>query len=239
MPAAFVGTSGFASPSVRIPGRAASAQDMLAHYAELFNAVEMESTFTRFPGLETIRGWTRSAGTDLSFTVHMSRVATHVEHLADPATIASCLELLEPLGSQLACVVFAIPQGLECDVSRLRDVLSVIPSHVRTAWDFRDASWVRPDVADLLREHGAAPVVVETLDGVSGIELLPGGLLSPDWDAPFVYLRCRRERYHPHDVMAWGDVLRGMAESGRDIYVFFRQGPEAFAYATALQEVLS
>src|SRR5687767_15009220 len=111
MPNWFVGTSGFASPTARLPAGGASAPQLLNAYAGRFNAVEMDSTFARFPSEQTVRGWMTSAGGGLTFSVHMSREATHVQRLEEPKTVALCADTLSPLGTQLGCVLFATPPG--------------------------------------------------------------------------------------------------------------------------------
>lgn len=240
MPLHFVGTAGFASPNFRssLTTGGAAATDLLASYATRFSAVEMDSSFARPPGEITVRGWLRVAG-DLMFTVRMAREVSHVQRLERPEAAASFVATLAPLGRRLGCVLVTVPANLDCDVGRVRRVLDAVPEDVRTAWEFRHPSWACPEVIDLLVERGATPVIVETLDGVTGGELLPGGYLAGKWDLPFLYVRLRRERYTARELMVWGQTLGQAVATGRPVFAFFKASPEASAYATALDELLT
>lgn len=241
VPTHFVGLSGFASPTTRqnITAAHATHQELLRCYARLFRSVEMDSAFYRAPSSETVQQWASCTPEDFRCSVRMSRAATHVHGLRDPAPIAEFLHALTPLDSRLSCVLFTTPPTMGCDVDLIQSVLTRIPAGIRTAWEFRDQSWICPAVLETLVEHGAAPVVVETLDGVTGEELLPGGWAGEKWQLPFVYVRLRRERYRVSDVVSWAEVLRPALSRGADVYTYFRQSVEAPSYATALDEVLT
>lgn len=241
VPRFFVGMSGYASPSSREkrPTASGAAPDLLRAYADRFRAVEMDSPFYRAPSVPTVRGWGDSVPDDFAFTVHVLREATHVDRLGIPGRVCGFLDSLEPIRDRLRCLLFTTPASFACDVSRFRGVLDALPEGCRTAWVFRHESWFCPEVLDLLAERRSAPVVVETPGGVSGEELLPGGTYAEKWSFPFLYVRFRKDRYRPGELMAWGKVLAEALAEGQDVYAFFRQSPEAGAYATALEELLA
>jgi uncharacterized protein YecE (DUF72 family) len=236
-----VGTSGFASPVMRgaVPAQSAAAPDILAGYATLFEALELDSVFYRRPSLDTVRSWQRATPESFRFTVRVPREITHVERLGIPAAAAEFVETLEALGPRLGAVLFTTPPTFGCDLARFRDMLDALPSGLRTAWEFRHPSWLCPDVLQLLAERNSSPVVVEAFDETTSAELLPGGTLAERWEFPFVYTRFRRETYTYADLVVWGDILGDVLGEGRDVYAFFRQSPEATGYATALGELLA
>lgn len=241
VPRFYVGMSGYASPVAREkrPAGSGAAPDLLRAYAGRFRAVEMDSPFYRAPSTTTVRGWGEAVPDDFAFTVHVLREATHVDRLGMPDRARGFLDSLDPIRDRLRCLLFTTPASFACDVSRFRGVLDALPEGCRTAWAFRNESWFCPEVLDLLAERGSAPVVVQTRKGVSGEELLPGGALAAKWSFPFLYVRFRKERYRPGELMAWGKVLAEALADGRDVYAFFRQSSEADAYATALEELLA
>lgn len=240
VPRYFVGMSGYASPSSREkrPTASGAAPDLLRAYAGRFRAVEMDSCFYRAPSTTTVRGWGDAVPGDFAFSVHVLREATHVDRLGIPERARGFLDSLEPIRDRLRCLLFTTPASFVCDVSRFRGVLDALPEGCRTAWAFRHESWFCPEVLDLLAERSSAPAVVQTRRGVSGEELLPGGTLAAKWSFPFLYVRFRKDRYRPGELMAWGKVLAEALVEGQDVYAFFRQSPEADAYATALEELL-
>jgi uncharacterized protein YecE (DUF72 family) len=237
----YVGTSGFASPVMRdaVPSSTASAPDLLAGYATLFGAVELDSVFYRRPSLETVVSWREATGDDFRFAIRAPREITHVERLGLPLQTEQFVRSLSALGSRLGVVLFTTPPTFGCDVERFRAVIESIPPGVRTAWEFRHPSWICPDVLELLASRDSCPVIVEATELMAPSELLPGGALAERWEFPFVYTRFRRESYTYADLIVWGDMLADVVGEGRDVYAFFRQSPEATCYAAALGELLA
>jgi uncharacterized protein YecE (DUF72 family) len=236
-----VGTSSFASPSIRptLNYVSAAAPDLLSAYASRFPAVELDSVFYREPSFDTVAGWRKATSDRFTFSIRVPRDVTHVDRLGMPARVARFVESLRPLGPRLGCVLFTTPPSFECDVARFEAVLDALPIGVRTAWEFRHPSWLCPDVLELLASRNAAPVVIEAQDTTASAELMPGGALAERWGFSFVYTRFRREHYTYADLCVWGEILGDVIGEGRDVYAFFRQAPAATSYATALYELLA
>jgi uncharacterized protein YecE (DUF72 family) len=236
----FVGTSGFASPVMRnaVPAQSAAASDLLSAYAGRFDAVELDSVFYRRPSPPTVDGWRDATPDRFRIAVRAPRELTHVDRLGVPSRVVQFVDSLHTLGPRLGAVLFTTPPTFGCDVQRVRALLDALPKGLRTAWEFRHPSWLCPEVLDLLSERNAAPVMVESFDGTTSGELLPGGAVADRWEFPFVYVRFRRESYTYADLVVWGDMLGDVLGVGQDVYAFFRQSPEATDYATALGELL-
>lgn len=236
----WVGTSGFASPSIRdaFSADTAAPADLLAGYSKRFAAVELDSVFYRRPSDETVKGWIEATDDSFRFAVRVPREITHVDHLAVPVRATRFIDSIAQLHERLGCVLFTTPPTLECDVSRFVSVLDAIPENVRTAWEFRHPSWLCSEVLGMLAERRSGPVVVETNESGAASNLLPGGTLAERWEFPFVYVRFRRESYNYADLVVWGEILGDVIGEERDVYAFFRQSPLALSYATALSELL-
>ncbi len=236
MPNASVGTSGFASPSCRnvLGAPSSSPEDLLSFYSQRFDVVEMDSCFYRPPSRETARAWAASTDQKFSMSVRVPREVTYVERLRDADGVRRYIDVLEPLEARLRCLLFTLPAEMECDVRRLQAVLAALPEGVRSAWECRHPSWEKPEVVDLMAAYGASVAGVENLEGLSGSVCLSEEAPGP----PFAYVRFRRGSYTVSDLLAWGKILRRCLKSGRDVYAFFRQSPEAMSYAQALSELL-
>jgi uncharacterized protein YecE (DUF72 family) len=216
-----------------------SSTDLLAEYARRFDSLEMDSAFVRFPSRATVAAWTDVTPPDFRFTVHMSREVTHGLRLGVADVLWRSLAALEPLGTRLRCVLFTTPPSMPCDADAFRSLLSAIPHGLPTAWEFHHASWLCPEIVDLLVERGSAPVVIDRGDGVRAGELLPGGDLADKWNLPLMYVRLRRDRYTVDDIMDWGDLLAETLADGRPVCAFFKPSPDGCSYATALSELLT
>ncbi len=149
-----IGTGGWAY--FNIPAR-----DRLRAYSQVFNHVEVNSTFYAYPPLETISSWRRRAPT-LEFAVRCHRDLTH-RYLLEPRPesrrvlnrmITTCRLLkAETLHMQT-------PPTLELTHSRLNAVDGLLDSvnreGIQLTWEIR--SPVKPDrvegVRELMKNHG-------------------------------------------------------------------------------------
>ncbi len=224
-----------------VPSHGASAPDLLAAYATLFGAVELDSVFYRRPLPETVESWRENTPATFHFSIRVPREITHVDLLTVPRRTQEFVEQVAPLASRLGAVLFTTPPTFGCDVDRFARVLDAIPDGVRTAWEFRHPSWFCPEVLELLAQRDSCPVITEAFEfSESGArELLPGGSFAERYEFPFVYVRFRRETYTYADLVVWGDMLADVIGEGRDVYAFFRQSAEAVCYGAALTELLA
>src|SRR5690606_25020883 len=76
-----IGTSGYEYPHWRgdfyPPGLPAAAR--FAHYAQHFDALELNATFYRLPAPEVFERWRRAAPPDFRFAVKYSRFGSHMK----------------------------------------------------------------------------------------------------------------------------------------------------------------
>ena len=61
-------------------------------------------------------------------------------------------------------MLLQLPPNLKVDLERLAQLLDVLPPELRFAFEFRDASWFRDEVYELLREHDASLCVAESAE---------------------------------------------------------------------------
>jgi uncharacterized protein YecE (DUF72 family) len=59
------------------------ARSWLAHYASVFDTVEVNATFYRLPKVDTVRGWAEEVPDGFLFAVKASRYLTHMKRLRD------------------------------------------------------------------------------------------------------------------------------------------------------------
>ena len=210
----YVGTSGYSYPEwkglfypEKLPAR-----QMLRFYGEHFQAVEVNYTFRRMPTASLLEGWSRSVPANFQFVLKAPEQITHKQRLKDVGELLSkLLEVAGVLKDRLGPLLFQLPPNFAKDASRLRDVLALLPSTCRAAFEFRHPSWFDDEVFGLLRDRGAALCIAEAEDGLD----VPF-VATTDWG----YLRLRRGAYARRDLSAWVRRLRG--HDWRDAYVFFK-----------------
>jgi len=212
----YAGTSGWAYPSWKpdfYPAKLPSAK-FLGHYAERLNTVEVNYTFRRFPTEKLLRGWIAATPPEFQFAVKANQKITHISRLKNVADFTSdFLGALEPLATErkLGPVLFQLPPYLKADVALLKDFLATVPRNVRSAFEFRHASWFSDDVYEALREANVA------LCNAESEKLETPAVQASD----FAYLRLRKETYSPAERTLIASTVSDLVKRG-DVYVYFK-----------------
>jgi uncharacterized protein YecE (DUF72 family) len=212
----YAGTSGWAYPSWKpdfYPAKLPSAK-FLGHYAVRLNTVEVNYTFRRFPTEKLLRGWIVATPPEFQFAVKANQKITHMSRLKNVADFTSdFLGALEPLATErkLGPVLFQLPPYLKADVALLKDFLATVPRNVRSAFEFRHASWFSDDVYEALREANVALCNAES-------EKLETPAVQT---ADFAYLRLRKKTYSPTERTLIASTVSDLVKRG-DVYVYFK-----------------
>ncbi|MEY2430719.1 MAG: hypothetical protein QOC92_444 [Acidimicrobiaceae bacterium] len=143
----------------------APARTWFAHYAELFDTVEINNTFYRLPAASTVDGWAAQAPMGFTYAVKLGQFGSHRMKLRDAARwLPNHLDRVERLGSHLGPTLVQLPPRWKRDVERLDEFLSVAPKAIRWAVELRDRSWLHDDTYTVLERHGAALCIHDLLD---------------------------------------------------------------------------
>jgi uncharacterized protein YecE (DUF72 family) len=207
------GTSGFSYKEWRgsfYPEKMKEA-DMLPYYSERFDTVELNNTFYRLPNETTLRQWAGQVPAGFGFALKASRIITHIKRLKEVAEpVEYLLRVTEALGTARGPILFGLPPNMKQDLDRLRAFLELIPRSVRTAIEFRHASWHDDAVFDALREHGVALCIAHTDEDETPF------VATADWG----YLRLRREAYAIEELEEW--KRRIAAQEWTEAFVYFK-----------------
>ncbi len=230
MPKLFCGTSGFAYATWKpdfYPAKLAS-KKFLEHYAQRLNAVEINYTFRRLPSVTTLESWVNATPAAFVFPVKAHMRITHIQKLKPSEFTDVFYRAIDPLrtSGRLGPVLFQLAPALKCDTALLADFLPTLPSDLRSAFEFRHASWLCDPVYELLQKHGAALCLAESE------RLVVPEVITAD----FVYSRLRKPEYTAQDREEIGNRVEQILDSGKDAYVFFKheETPEGALYAQEL-----
>jgi len=201
-------------------------EDRLPFYAEVFDTVELDTTFYHAPKGTIARSWARAAPAGFRFAAKLPRAITHDALLRGAgAALADFVRALEPLGDKLGPVLAQMPAEFTRTADTVRDLdafLAARPAPLRLAVEFRHASWHVPATWDALRAHGVAVAWTEWRE-------LPR---VTERTADFLYLRWlgdRREiaKYDRVQIdredsfRAWeADVMAALGQV-REVYGYF------------------
>ena len=200
----------------------------LQRYAEVFETVELNSSFYRLPAAASFERWRDSVPPGFIVAAKVSRYLTHVRGLRDPVgPVRMFLERASHLGARLGPVVMQLPPTRRMDGDSLERALAAFPAHVRVAVEFRHPSWFVDAIQDVLRRHNASLVWADR----------GGRLQNPEWiTADWLYVRLHGGRgtvgnYGTHVIDMYAKRLSSL---GLEAYVYFNNDTAGNAVRNAL-----
>jgi uncharacterized protein YecE (DUF72 family) len=204
----------------------------LAHYATLFDTVEVNNTFYRLPRRDSVAAWVEETPAGFLFAVKASRFLTHMKRLTDMGRgVERFYERIEPLvdSPKMGPVLWQLPETFRRDDKRLAFALERLPPG-RHCFEFRHPSWFAGDVYALLREHGVALVV-----GDHPKRPFQEHELTAGWTfVRFHYgARGRNGNYSERELQTW---LRRLAQWRRrvEVFAYFNNDWEGYAVENGL-----
>jgi uncharacterized protein YecE (DUF72 family) len=238
MARAYVGTSGWAYASWKQKFYPADvkAKDLLRHYATRLKTNEVNYTFNHLPTQRNIDSWKEQTPDDFLFALKASQYITHIKKLEEPTkTLPTFFDAVRPLGDRLGPILFQTPPWLKRNDELLSMFVVALPNDARVALEVRDPSWYADDVYALLQARNVALVHAEG-------ERAPSPLETIGQTADFAYIRLRaREGYDVAAVATWAERLKGVRDSGKDVYAYFRHDDDGSngVSAEALRDALA
>ncbi len=191
----YCGTSGFSYPSWKpdfYPEKLPGAK-FLSYYATRLNAVEVNYTYRRLASAATFEKWIAATPEGFVFLPKAHMKITHVLKLEDAEEFTRVfLESLNPLrdAGRLGPILFQLAPSFKVDRERLARFAALLPRGLRTAFEFRNASWFAESVYQVLRDANIALCLAENEN------LETPHVITAD----FVYLRLRKPDYSQSEL---------------------------------------
>ena len=216
-----VGTSGYNYPEWKGGFYPADlpVKKMLPYYAGKFPTVEINYTFYRMPTPKLIAGWREQVPATFRFTLKAPKRITHDKRLRAAEVSESLngfIAAAAELGPQMAALLFQLPPNFKKDLPLLKEFLSLLPPKTTAAFEFRNATWLEDDVFDALRARNIALCIADS-------ETRETPMVST---ADYAYFRLRDEGYGDGDIAKWADSAKKLAESAKDVFVYFKHEDE-------------
>ena len=229
-----IGTSGFHYKhwiGPFYPAKTPAAR-MLDFYLQHFDTVELNNSFYRLPLVGALESWRDAVPPNFVFAVKASRFITHNKKLKDPdGALENFIPRIALLGSKLGPILFQLPPNWQVNVERLQDFLTALPKQHRYAFEFRELSWMKPEVLEVLKRFNAAFCIYEL-----------AGYRSPlNVTADFIYVRLHgpeankyQGSYNEDRLRSWARQIEVWARTQKAIYVYFDNDQAGYAAQNAL-----
>jgi uncharacterized protein YecE (DUF72 family) len=201
----------------------------LQRYAQVLNAVEINSSFYRPHQRSTYQRWADSVPDDFRFSVKLPRSITHDNRLAGIAgPLARFAGEAGALGGKLGCVLVQLPPSLKFEQAvaddffhRLRDTFNCM-----LACEARHHSWFADDGSALLQRHGVTRVIADPPAGQPGPHV-------PTAEAAYVRLHGSPRIYYSAYHEAYLDQVAAYLQE-RDGWCIFDNTASGAALGNAL-----
>jgi uncharacterized protein YecE (DUF72 family) len=219
-----------------------AAKKWLAYYSTLFDTVEVNTTFYRFPKPHFAANWSSQVPPDFQFALKLWKGMTHyrkltqcTQWLTDFGVVLR--ELPEPqrgpLLIQLSPHHARDDARLDAFLSELRGCAVPLPGYVTV--EFRHDSWLTPEIYAVLDRHDVA---------ICQHDMPARAPVSEPNDAPLVYVRRHGPKgdyhgsYGPAPLEADAARIARWQQEGREVYMYFNNDYDGHAVRDA-QYVIS
>jgi uncharacterized protein YecE (DUF72 family) len=162
-PQLYIGCAGWAVPKAS-SGRFPEDGSHLQRYAQVFNGVEINSSFYRSHQPATYARWAASVPDDFRFAVKMPRTISHQARLLECDTILQAfLGEVHQLDSKLGCLLLQLPPSLAYSASVALPFFELLRRLHQgpVACEPRHASWFVRAVNRRLKDHGISRVAAD------------------------------------------------------------------------------
>lgn len=158
-----VGIAGWSLPAA-LRSAQPSRQSVLEHYATLFNAVEINSSFYRPHRLATYERWRFAVPESFRFTVKVPKLITHERRLVGCRDeLTAFLTAVFGLADRLGALLVQLPPSYLFEPAVARDFFRAIRelTSVPIACEARNASWCGNAVAEVFDDYGVTRVLAD------------------------------------------------------------------------------
>lgn len=207
----------------------AKEKDLLQHYGNMFNTIELNATFHRFPPESWINKWKDQVPDDFRFCPKVYRSVSHRYFLNNTEQMMDdFLVRVQGLGDKLGCIFLQLsdkfaPKQME----RLIPFVERLPKDIDFAMEFRHEGWfaddhVTDELHDLCLQNNVSLVLT---DAPGRRDVLHMRLCSP-----VVMVRFVGHDLHPSDYQRmdqWVEKLNTWQKQGlHDFYFLVHQQDE-------------
>jgi uncharacterized protein YecE (DUF72 family) len=213
-------------------------REFLKYYSQVFNFVEIDSSFYRPPNLFMTKRWASLTPADFRFTAKFPRSITHEKRLAEPEKqLHYFFDVMRPLRSKFLALLLQLPPSLTANegLKKLEALIHMLDPDFRYAIEVRHKSWFDERVYKLLSDNNIC-LAWSQLDTIQ----TPAELTSD-----FVYLRFigdrsidekdfgRIQKDRLKELRLWSDCVRQVKDKAKYAVVAANNHYAGFGPATA------
>ncbi|HEX2473018.1 MAG TPA: DUF72 domain-containing protein [Nitrososphaera sp.] len=119
-------------------------KEFLKYYSQVFDFVEIDSSFYRPPNLFMTKRWASITPDNFRFTAKFPRSITHEKRLADPEKeLRYFIHVMHPLRQKVLALLLQLPPSLTAKegLKKLKALIPTLDPDFRYAIEVRNTSW--------------------------------------------------------------------------------------------------
>ncbi|HEX8547109.1 MAG TPA: DUF72 domain-containing protein [Cytophagaceae bacterium] len=237
-----IGTSG-----IVVPGKQQDypeehkGKSRLQYYSNLYNTVEINSTFHKVPLARTLVKWEGEVHDDFIFTLKLWRGITHNKKLAfqlpDIDLFMGVAEHIQKKG----CLLIQFPASINYNyANNVEEILERIKSH-KTKWqlclEVRHSSWYQEHFYEMLNKYSASLVFHDIAASKPPFVSLESDTIYFRYHGPEGNYR---GSYSNHFLEQQADYMKEWLKKGKMVYAYFNNTMgSALENSHYLQQLLS
>lgn len=194
----------------------------LSFYSEVFDFVEIDSTFYNIPKSFIVNSWSKKTPSNFAFSSKFPRLITHEKKFKHiEMELDNYLKSLLPLKSKLITLLIQLPPYLDLDryYTDIEQFFSILDKSFRYSIEVRDKSWFCDKFYHLLKDNNIC-LVWNQLDIIQA---------PPIITTDFVYIRLIGDRSIKEkdfgkivkdkivELKHWSDIIMGLPNKDEHI----------------------
>jgi len=153
----YIGCSGFYNNDWKgsLYPEDAKSKDFLSLYSQVYNSVEINSTFYRKPTAKTLLKWVDETPEDFKFFIKIPKTISHEKRLKDckEEILEFCNLIQSNLKEKLSGFLYQFPPSFKNTQENIDLILNNIDFSFLNVIEFRHESWWRNEIFKILREN--------------------------------------------------------------------------------------
>jgi uncharacterized protein YecE (DUF72 family) len=194
----------------------------LSYYSQIFDFVEIDSTFYRIPSTFMVNNWNKRTPDNFRFAVKFPKVITHDKRLKDVRKdIEQFYDVMEPLYDKILVFLMQLPPSLEIveGLDLIKNLQYTLDPSFRYAIEVRHHSWFNELFYNYLKEKNYCLVWSQ-----QDILVTP-----PIVTTDFLYLRLIGDRSiderdfgkikkdRTKEMQLWSNILKDIQKNDKDV----------------------
>lgn len=233
MPEYYIGTSGWHYDHWwgRFYPTGLSKARWLEYYAQHFSTVELNNSFYRLPSEKAFVAWRESSPRDFVYAVKVSHLITHIRRLRNiEQPLKNFIDRARLLEGKLGPLLYQLPPQMPRNEAVLEDFLTLLPSELKHAFEFRHPSWLDDKLFAILQRYNAGLCIYDLPDFTTPVVA----------SADFAYIRFHgsvglySSCYTDREMEEWADRITYLVHGLKAVYIYFNNDAQGYAIRNAL-----